>query len=169
MRQHLISALKLFGDRMFFNVLTLFMIPVFIPIIHSLSYGPALFSFTICALYLGIIADVVWKIGKHDRQPYATEKIYRSKGFVIGAISEIPSLLLLVVLLFHTDSAGFRGLYRLMIGPFMGFVSADAVTPAYGLVLVIIPIISGLSYLWGLRRPTEKKRSLSQKIMYKKK
>ena len=144
------------------------MIPVFIPMIHSWEIGPVLFSLTVCAVYLGIAADLVWKIGKHDRKSYATEKHYKLKGAVIGLMSEVPFLLMYLNLLLHQDSARTRALYRLAVGPFMGFIPEDRVNLGYGLVLLIIPVLAGIFYLVGYRGEKEEAEKLSNKIMYKK-
>ena len=168
MAQHIIFAAKLFGERVLFNIITLIMIPVFIPIIGSFAMGPILFSLMVCSLYLGIAADTIWKLGKHDRQSYATEKHYKLKGLVVGLCSELPFFLLYINLLFRPGSSPARALYRLSIGPFMGFVPEDRVTIGYGLVLLIIPLWALLFYLVGYyRRPNDKKDTLSHKILYK--
>ncbi len=169
MKQHSKFALKLFGERIFFDFLTLIMIPVFIPMIHSWEVGPALFSLTVCSLYLGIAADLVWKMGKHDRKSYATEKHYKLKGVVIGLMSEIPFILMYLNLLLHQDSARTRALYRLAVGPYMGFIPEDSINAGYGLVLLVIPVLSGIFYLVGYRGEKEEKDRMSHKIMYKKK
>lgn len=170
MKQHAIFIGKLFGERMLFNLITLIMIPVFIPIIASFSMGPMLFSLMVCSLYLGISADTIWKLGKHDRQSYATEKHYKLKGLVIGLCSELPFFLLYINLLCRPGSSPARALYRLSIGPFMGFVPEDRVTIGYGLVLLIMPLWAFLFYLVGYyRRPKDNKDTLSHKILYKNK
>ncbi len=170
MRQHNLFAAKLFGERLLFNFITLVMIPVFIPIIDSFSMGPVIFSLMVCSLYLGITADTIWKLGHHDRQSYATEKHYKLKGLVIGLYSELPFFFLYVNLLCRPGSAPARALYRIFIGPYMGFLPEDRVTPGYGLVLLIIPLWALLFYLAGYyRRPKEKKDTLSHKILYKNK
>ncbi len=166
MNQHLRYALKLFGERMFFNLVSLIMIPVFIPIIGSFAFGPALFSIMVCSLYLGIAFDMIWKLGRHDRQSYATEKHYRLKGMVVAAISEIPFLLFYILLLFFPSMLPF---YRVVcIGTYMGFVPQTHVTAGYGLVLLIMPALSAIAYLAGYKKPNEEKEKLSHKIMYKK-
>jgi len=169
LKQHIKYALKLFGERIFFDVLTLIMIPIFIPMIHSWEVGPALFSMTVCFLYLGITCDLVWKLGKHDKKSYATEKHYKLKGAAVGLLSEVPFLLMYLLLLLHQDSARLRALYRLAVGPFMGFIPEDSVTAGYGLVLLIVPVLSCIFYLVGYRGIKEKTEVLSQKIVYKKK
>ena len=89
------EALKLYGERMFFNFVNLIMLPFFLPIITwqadettMMGIGSILYSLMICSVYLGLLADRVWKIGKHDAKSYATEKYYPLKGLVIGLISE---------------------------------------------------------------------------------
>ncbi len=166
MKQHMRYALKLFGERMFFNFLTLVMIPVFIPIIDTFRFGPVVFSLMVCSLYLGIAFDMIWKLGRHDRQPYATEKHYPLKGVVVGLLSEIPFFIFFILLLINPGMLPF---YRVVcIGSYMGFVPETHVTIGYGLVLMIIPILSGIAYKAGYRKPKEEKEKLSHKIMYKK-
>lgn len=167
MNQQLRYALKLFGERMFFNLLSLIMIPVFIPIIGSFSIGPAIFSIMVCSLYIGIAFDMIWKLGRHDRQSYATEKHYRLKGMVVAALSELPFLLCYILLLFNP---GILPFYRVVcIGTYMGFVPQTHVNAGYGLVLLIMPVFSAIAYLAGYKKPNEEKEKLSHKIMYKKK
>lgn len=166
MNQHLRYTLKLFGERMFFNFLSLIMIPVFIPIIGSFSFGPAIFSLMVCSLYLGIAFDMIWKMGRHDRQSYATEKHYPLKGLVVAALSELPFLILFLFLLFHPGMLPF---YRVFcIGTYMGFVPQTHVNAGYGLVLLIMPALSAIAYLAGYKKPKEETEKVSQKIMYKK-
>ncbi len=166
MKQHTRYALKLFGERMFFNFLALVMVPVFIPIIDFFSFGPTVFSLMVCSLYLGIAFDMIWKMGRHDRQSYATEKHYPLKGVVVGLLSEIPSFIFFILLLFNPGMLPF---YRVVcIGSYMGFVPATHINAGYGLVLLIIPLLSGIAYIVGYRPPKDEKKKLSHKIMYKK-
>lgn len=184
MKQYRNSALKLFGERVFFNIIALVMIPIFMPIIASLSdanldtgagsftgIGPVIFSIMISSLYLGIGYDIVWKIGTHDRQSYATEKSYPLKGLVIGLLAEIPNFILLLFLVIFPDTNSLFALYRsLFNGTYMGFLPADRITIGYGLILLIMPTIAMLAYLVGYKKkPSDTKTSLSQKIMYKQK
>ncbi len=169
MKQHIRYAAKLFGERMFFNLVSLIMIPVFIPIIGSLSFGPALFSIMVCSLYIGIGFDMVWKLGRHDRQSYATEKHYPLKGLVVSLISEIPFLLVFLFLAINPGSMQLRAFYRVVcIGTYMGFVPQTHFTIGYGLVLLIMPLFSLVAYRVGYRKPKEESEKLSHKIMYKK-
>ena len=98
MKQHLLCAGKIFLDRLLFNFVSLLLLPFCIAMIDSMRGGPVLFSATICMLYLGIVYDTLWKMGKHDRQSYATEKHYALKGLAVGLISEIPFLVVLLFL-----------------------------------------------------------------------
>ena len=168
MRQHLKFALKLFGERVFFDFVTLIMIPVFIPIIYSWAVGPALFSLTVSSVYLGVACDMIWKMGKHDKKSYATEKYYKLKGAVVGLLSEIPFIFMYLLLLLNQDAMRLRALYRLAVGPFMGFIPEDRLSAGYGLVLLIVPVLSCIFYLVGYRGEKEETEKLSHKIMYKK-
>lgn len=184
LKQHRNSALKLFGERIFFSVLALALTGVFMPIIGTFSdvnldtgvgsytgIGPVIFSIMISSLYLGIGYDIVWKIGTHDRQSYATEKSYPLKGLVIGLLAEIPNFILLLFLVIFPDTNSLFALYRsLFNGTYMGFLPADRITIGYGLILLIMPTIAMLAYLVGYKKkPSDTKTSLSQKIMYKQK
>ncbi len=167
MRQHLLIAAKLVGERIFFNFLTLLMVPLFIPIIDTFSAGDIIFSATVCSLYIGIAYDQVWKMGRHDRQSYATEKHYKLKGLSVGVISEIPFLFFYLLLLFFPNM---RVFYRLVcIGAYMGFVPVERINAGYGLVLLIIPFVSTFAYMVGYKKPKDDAKRLSRKIMYKKK
>lgn len=178
MRQHLINAAKLLGDRLLFNLISLIMIPVFLPIIDwradeitKVGIGSVLFSLMVCSVYLGLTADRVWKIGKHDRKTYATEKYYPLKGVVIGLLSEVPFFLHFLLAAIFPSAVRLRTTYRVIaIGSYMGFVPADHVNFGYFLVLLIIPALSGLFYLVGYHQKfKEQEETLSHKIMYKKK
>lgn len=178
MKQHLVNAGKLIGERLLFNLVSLLMLPVFLPIIDwrsneitKVGIGSVLFSLMICSVYLGITADRVWKIGKHDKKTYATEKYYPLKGFVIGLLSEVPFFLHFLFAAFFPGVVRLRTTYRVIsIGAYMGFVPADHVSPGYALVLLIIPMLSGLFYLVGYHQKyKENEKRLSHKIMYKKK
>ncbi len=167
MKQHLRYAAKLFGERVFFNFLALIMIPVFIPFIANLSFGAALFSVMVCCFYLAIAADMVWKVGQHDRKSYATEKHYALKGLVIGLLGEIPFFVFYIFLLLFPRLLPF---YRVLcIGPYMGFVPETHVTPGYGLVLLILPVTAAIAYAFGYRGMKDEKETLRWKILYKNK
>ena len=177
MKQHLLYAAKLFGERMLFNLVTLLMIPIYLPIIGTYSgeetffgVGSVFFSLLVCSVYLGITADMIWKLGKHDKKSYATEKHYPLKGLVIGFLSELPSLLVFLFAVLFPEAVRVRALYRVVcIGAYMGFVPADRVTVGYGLVLLIIPVLSAIFYLVGYKQKYEEgKTSLFKKVMYKK-
>lgn len=194
MKQHMLYALKLFGERLFFNLLTLLMMPVFAPIIGSFSdastfsadgtlletgtffgVGSVIYSLMVCSLYLGIAFDMVWKMGKHDRQSYATEKHYRLKGLVVGLMAEVPFFLFYLLFLVNHGTVAF---YRVFcIGTYMGFLPSALpdgagralVLAGYGLVLLIMPVLSMIAYMAGYKKPTEETEKVSHKIMYKKK
>ncbi len=177
MKQHLIGAAKLFADRMLFNFVTLLVAPIYLPIIGTYSNeetmfgaGSVFFSLLVCSVYLGIAADMVWKIGKHDKQSFATEKYYPLKGLVIGLISEVPFLLVYLFVALFPMAEGLRAAYRLFcIGAYMGFVPANHVTVGYGLVLLIMPVLATIFYLVGYKQKyKEAEDRLSHKIMYKK-
>ncbi len=165
MDQHLLTALKLIGERALFNLITFIMIPVFIPIIDTFSWGGAMFSAMVCSLYLGISLDTVWKVGRHDQKSYATEKHYKLKGLVMGALAEIPFFIFYILLLLFPGMFPF---YRVFcVGPYMGFLPQDHVNPGYGLVLLIMPIVTMLSYRAGYRPPKAETKKLSHKLVYK--
>ncbi|MDD6308097.1 MAG: hypothetical protein PUB07_01900 [Clostridia bacterium] len=171
MKQHLSYVLKLLGNRMFFNLVTVCLIPVFIAIIDNMGFfGHFLFAFVICSVYLAVVFDMIWKLGRHDRQPYATEKIYPLKGLVIGLLSEVPYLIMFCILLLSNGSVHLRAVYRcLCIAPFMSLVPEDAVTPGYALVLFIVPMLCLIAYPVGLKKPSpDSTNSLAHKIMFKK-
>ncbi len=177
MKQHLLYTAKLFGNRMLFNFVTILMTPIYLPIIGTYSneesffgFGSVFFSLLICSVYLGIAADMMWKLGKHDKQSFATEKYYPAKGLVLGLLSEIPFLLVFLFVALFPSSIRLRSLYRILcIGSYMGFVPANRVTVGYGLVLLIIPVLSGIFYLVGYKKKyKESGDRLSHKIMYKK-
>lgn len=166
MKQHLLYAAKLFGERVFFNFISLIMIPVFIPFIANLSFGSALFSVMVCCFYLAISADMIWKVGQHDRKSYATEKHYALKGLVIGTISEVPFFIFYIFLLFFPRLLPF---YRILcIGPYMGFVPETHVNAGYGLVLLILPVCAAFFYALGYRGPKDENKTLRWKILYRK-
>lgn len=193
MQQHRRYALKLFGERMFFNLISLIMIPIFAPIIGFFSdsstfskdgvlleagsffgAGSVIYSLMICSLYVGIAFDMIWKMGRHDRQSYATEKHYPLKGLVVALLSEVPFLIFyLLLLLFPQLVSAYR---VLCIGPYMGFLPVPTAggldgwaLAGYGLVLLIMPLFSMLAYMAGYKKPKEARQKLSHKIMYKKK
>ncbi len=170
MKQHLWYAGKIFLDRLLFNFVTLVLLPFFIAMIDSFSLGPILFSAAICMVYLGIVYDTLWKVGKHDRQSYATEKPYPLKGLVIGLIGELPFWIAFLILLANPASKGVFAFYRVLcIGTYMGFVPETHFTAGYGLVLLIAPAFCALGYLLGHRKPKEEKESLMHRLMYKEK
>lgn len=178
MKQHLLHAGKLIGDRLLFNLVSILMLPVFMPIIDwqademtKVGIGSILFSLMICSVYLGITADAVWKIGKHDRKTYATEKYYPLKGFVIGLLSEVPFFIHFLFAAIFPASFRLRTTFRaLSVAVYMGFVPANQVTVGYALVLLIVPLLSGLFYYIGYNQKyKESEERLSHKIMYKKK
>ena len=167
MKLHLRHAAKLFGERLFFNFLTFMMLPVFFPIITNITVASAVCSLIVCCFYLLVAFDMIWKVGRHDRKSYATEKYYPLKGLVIGAISEIPFFIFYVLLLLFPS---LFPLYRLLcIGTYIGFVSQTKVTALYGLVLLIIPLVSALAYTAGYRNKKDEKETLRWKILYKNK
>ena len=172
MKAHARFACKLFFNRMFFSIVTVCVIPIFIPIIDNLGFvGPLLFAFTICSLYLGIEADMVWKLGKHDRQSYSTEKPYLAKGAVVSLLSELPFFLMYIWLILSGGSRGLRAVYRCFcIAPYMSLVPEDAVNIGYLLVLFISPALAFPMYIAGSRKPKNvQKKRLRDKILYKNK
>ncbi len=170
MKQHLVTAGKLFLDRLLFNIVALLLLPFCIAMIDMMQGGPILFSVTVCMLYLGIIYDLLWKVGKHDRQSYATEKYYALKGLVIGLISEIPFLILFLFLAWNPSAQGFFALYRVIaVGAYMGFLPETHFTVGYGLVLLIAPLFTTLGYIVGHRRPDYENKSFWHHIFYRKK
>ena len=62
-----------------------------------------------------------------------------------------------------------RALYRLAVGPYMGFIPEDRMNIGYLIVLFIVPVLAGIFYMVGYRGEKEEKEKLSHKIMYKKK
>lgn len=170
MKQHLLCAGKIFLDRLLFNFVSLLLLPFCIAMIDSMRGGPVLFSATICMLYLGIVYDTLWKMGKHDRQSYATEKHYALKGLVVGLISEIPFLIALLFVLANPASKGMFAFYRVLcVGSYMGFVPETHFTAGYALVLLIAPLVCALGYTIGYKKPKDEKGSLMHKLMYKEK
>ena len=180
MKQHMRYVWKLLGERVFFNVLTFLMLPVFIPIIGTFSndrtftgVGPVIYSVMFCSLYLGIAFDITWKMGRHDQKSYATEKHYALKGLVVGLISEIPFFFFYILLLLFPAMLPF---YRnVCVSVYMGFLPAilpagfSAGLAGYGLVLLILPVFGMLGYMTGFKKPKDAKEKLSYRIMYKKK
>jgi len=182
MKQHMRHMWKLLGERIFFNIITVIMLPVFLPIIDTFSdantftgTGPVIFSLMVCSLYLGIAFDMIWKMGRHDRQSYATEKHYRLKGLVVGLLSEIPFLIFYLLFLLFPGMFPF---YRIIcIGVYMGFLPAtlptrsrlDPELSGYGLVLLILPVFTALGYIVGYKKPKDETKKLSFKLMYKNK
>ncbi len=193
MQQYKLYALKLFGERMFFNLVTIIMLPVFLPIIGTFSdigtysadgtlieagtfsgAGSVIYSLMVCSLYIGIAFDMVWKMGRHDRQPYATEKHHPLKGLFVALLSEAPFFLFyLLLLLFPQLLSAYR---VLCVGTYMGFLPVPPsghlqgwALAGYGLVLLIMPFFSMLAYMAGYKKPKEERQKFSHKIMYKKK
>ena len=165
MKQYLHTALKLIGERILFNFISLIMIPIFIPFIDTFFWGAAMFSAMVRSLYLGISLDTVWKVGRHDQKRYATEKHYKLKGLVLGAIAEIPFFISYILLLIFPGMFPF---YRVFcVGTYMGFLPQDHVNIFYGLVLLIMPIVTMLSYRAGYKPPKEETQKLSHKLIYK--
>lgn len=178
MKQHLTHAGKLILERLLFNLVSLIMLPVFMPIIDwradevtKVGIGSIMFSLMVCSVYLGITADRVWKIGKHDRKTYATEKYYPLKGLVIGLLSEVPFFIHFLFAAIFPSVVRLRTTYRIFsIATYMGLVPANHVTAGYALVLLIVPLLSGLFYYIGYNQKyKESEERLSHKIMYKKK
>ena len=172
MKHHVSFAGKLFLNRMFFNILTVCVIPIFIPIIDSLGmFGRIVFSAMVSSLYLGVECDMVWKLGKRDRQSYSTDFSYPLKGAVVALIAEIPFFLMYIPLVLSGGAPLWRALYRcLCIGPFMTLVPQDYINIGYLLVLFISPAFSLPLYIVGTKKPKDtEKRTLRDKILYKNK
>lgn len=172
MKQHFTFAGKLFLNRLFFNILAVIVIPVFISMIDMLGMtGRVLFALVICSLYLGVQMDMVWKLGKHDRQPYATEKPYKLKGFCVSLLAEVPFFIMYLLLILSGGAVPLRAIYRcLCIAPYMSLVPEDVVTIGYFLVLFIAPLVSLFPYIVGYRKPRDgEKKGLREKIMFKQK
>lgn len=139
-----------------------------------------LVSCVICTtMVVAILYTEMWRYGDKDRTAvkYKNQKEQKYKGFIVGAFSTSPALLLLIVLTIF--KSGFSKTFPLLIYGFLNTYLYDLINLIAGnaqyfgdfalwqifvilLMLTIIPIACGISYYLGY-----KSISVSEKLVYK--
>lgn len=151
-------ALKLIGTRVLFVVLSVFFIMPFSWLIEF-DNGFLYYSILVSIFYLSYVySDMHVEGGRDKRQ----KCVGAMNGLLPGILSEIPGLIMILILLFVKDSAHFRNaniVFLAWSAPFIGFlglpmggiISMTSITPYYYLALLPVPIISALGYFAGVK------------------
>lgn len=134
----------------------------------------------VCSLFLlGVFPyNLLWEMGSKDenRVRYGRSRLDKLRGLKIGALANIPSLLLYVFLLvarFGSLSNGILSVYRVLNMPFLSYInwiigtdlSAIVVWQLLALLvpMLFVPAVCYIAYLLGFRQ-----FSLKEHLTYEK-
>ena len=131
-------------------------------------------------ILMGFLYNDLWNLGANDNNlsNFGHKKIDKLRGFKIGLLASIPNFIFFIVLVVFKNSfmSGFNAqMYKFAVGYFYSFaeliLKGATSTPdlsalqilLLGALLFVIPAITAISYLLGL-----KGISLEEKLVYKK-
>lgn len=155
------STLNLAGKLFVCAILTHLMAAVL-----SVSFGflltvPGGFPFIFIlnmVLYLMFVYSNSWRKGSEDRGLVAIGKTsqYIIRGFVSGALAQIPFFILFLTLIYAWISKWNYNLvfniYKLSNFPFLYLIKNIQVPPIYFIFLLIMPITAGIAYIFGYKQ-----------------
>lgn len=156
MKKILLGALKLTGIRFAFDIICIVFLVAFTWLV-KLENGFVIYSVCCSALYM------LWVFGNSSRNGEIDKHVYNKRlyyGFAEGFLSEIITVILLVALLLSGDAfIGMDIAYAVWNAPYFGFLipsgnimANNAVNIMYGMIILIVPIVNGVSYIIGWSR-----------------
>ena len=164
MLRHIWTLLK---SRMLFIVLSLVMIFPFDAIIDKMGFKA--YSIFICLFYLPFVFLDSYKMASYDKKDYTPTTAHKYKGYLIGLLSELPSIVVLLLALIGSGSSLyqiFNLAYIFVMSPFLGFLGLPVyMSIYYFLALLFIPITVGVGYLLGYKE-YELVENIFSKIIY---
>lgn len=159
MRDYFKNAARLIGVKIAFILITVFFAYAFMWLIN-LNNGFLYYSLIVCAFYFQWLYTDSYQLAGKDMRAKRGRLI---KGFLYGGLSEVVSVIILVVTLL-SGKALF--VYVIWQAPYIGFLLRKVpyfenitLNIWYFIVLLFVPLLTGLGYAFGI-----KKISIPQKI-----
>ena len=153
MKYYIGQGLKMWLVFVLFAVLSTVFMTIFTFAATS-EMGTNIYSCVTAVWFLSKIYSIAWENGKKDGRTQAVHPYNPVNGFVFGAVSVVPSIIVLVVYILNSDAEMSLFLYNVYMATFIGFIDGFAKTPVAISVIIFICIIivSGVGYIVGKRR-----------------
>ena len=155
-------ALKLFGSHALATAIQLFLSGF----IFGIFPDSELYQWLVGILYIIMFCFIIYA----DASSYGLNDLkrgtfHKSKGFLSGLIASIPSLILYVLAVSMPSIRWLEVILRVWLIPFIKLiVTLEEYVPAILIVfLVIFPLVTGFSYLEGVRRRAKIKKAIEKK------
>lgn len=148
-------SLKLFGTHAIISIVEFaLMLPLF-----GILQDNQIYQWAIGLLFIAIFWFVIYAEMSHNGlEDTKTDKYKAKKGFVAGLICTIPGIILYIATLLYDPGANainwFNPVLRIWLAPYIKiFNSLEEHMPHPALVVnLLLPIVSGLSYMDGPRK-----------------
>lgn len=167
--------LKLIGIKVAFAFIFIMLLFSFSWLVDIASNWLLIYSIVMSLFYFSWVYGEAYQEATRDIRRKLPQK--RFKGFLLGLISEIPSALILIVLLLVPQNAFLitHLVYIIWQAPFAGFMVpggaiflVESVNIWYFAVLLIIPVVTGVGYIMGLKKISFAEK-YAERLVYQKK
>ena len=155
-------GLKLFGSHVLMSVVQFFLYFLIFGVFPDSELYQWIIGIMFIALFwLVIYADASY-YGQNDLK---RDNFHKSKGFISGLIASIPGLVLYILALALPSAWIFEVLLRAYLIPYIKLIiTFQSSMPAVSIVfMMFFPIVSGLSYLDGMRRRNKIQEAIAKK------
>ncbi|NLC44677.1 MAG: hypothetical protein GX783_10395 [Clostridiales bacterium] len=155
-------GLKLFGSHVLMSVVQFFL--------YFLIFGvfpdSELYQWIIGIMFIALFCLVIYADASHYGQnDLKRDRFSKSKGFIAGLIASIPGLILYILALALPSVWLFDVLLRAYLIPYIKLIiTFQSSMPAVSIIFILFfPIVTGLSYLDGIRRRNKIKEAIAKK------
>ena len=145
-------SLRLIGTHAIMSIVVFFLI---IPLM-SVWENNAIYQWLVGLVFIAFFWFIIYSdVSYTSQKELKRDMFWKPKGFIIGLIASIPALILYVLSIIIEAKINYADIaLRVWLSPYTKiFITFEDQMPYIAIIpIVILPILSGFSYLDGLRR-----------------
>lgn len=155
-----------FGRKLFGSHVLITIIQIFLYFLIFGAFNNKWYEWLIGLLFIALFWFVIYGDASHyGMNDLKRGNFHPAKGFISGLIASIPGLFIYLITIALPDIWWLEVILRILLIPYIKFITTfDNFMPALAIIFIAcFPVVSGLSYLDGIRRRDKIKEAIKKK------